>query len=118
MKKPQTLVEAIPQLTIATQNAGYDIPSEIFPEEFKGRQLTTMKDVERIGDGKLGELDCYRVQGMKGFLTFTLWIDKSKSLVHRVDMKHSSGSEQTLIYNPIVNAEVPNEALGFNSPQH
>lgn len=102
---------------------GYEISPQLFIEDFKGQFLMTMNEVKRIEDGKLGELDCYRVQSIKGDTPYTLWIDKQTSLIHKIDRKQrsilseSSCSETTIIYHPTVNAKISDDTLKFNASQ-
>lgn len=101
-----------------------NIPALLLPDavgiRFK-RDLVKLSDSERVEDGKLGKVDCFRVQGNYLDDRTVLWIDKATFLLHRID-RHSNvadgvRTEVTVTYNPAVDCNISERQLEFDPPQ-
>lgn len=83
------------------------------------RDLIRHEDVVRIGDSRLGELDCFRLTGMNHSWDTTLWIEKSTYLVRQIEMEQNVGTSRRsriMTFSPIVDQPVDNKLLEFNHP--
>jgi outer membrane lipoprotein-sorting protein len=99
-----------------SSGSAHKIPSLLLPE-IGGRRLTDITEAHRTDDGKIGEADCFRVEGKYADSPVTLWIDQASFLVRRVDMHNDLGkdlrTEETTTYEPVVDGEVSAEMLAF-----
>jgi outer membrane lipoprotein-sorting protein len=92
----------------------------LLPEEVKGRKLTDLTEGKRIDDAKLGNVDCFRVQGKYTANPITLWIDKTTFLVRRIDTENKFEDFRTEVsttYNPVIGGAITDKMLEFDPPQ-
>jgi len=81
--------------------------------------ITTIAGAKLLEDGKLDEVECYRVEGAFGNRPMTVWIDKTSYLVRRIDTHtefDTFRTEQTTTYDPAVNEEIADNLLDFDPP--
>ena len=95
------------------------IPDILMPEQLPSRTLADLKDPRRIDDQKLGEHDCFRIQGDLAKWRTTVWIDKAAFLIRQVYCTHdfkTFRNEKTITYKPAVDVEIEDKELEFNPP--
>jgi len=120
IKKADSLGLALAGATGVSGSSAHTVPSLLLPQEVGGRRLTDMTEVKRIEDAKLGEADCFRLQGMYASNPMTLWIDKKTYLVRRVDTQNKFDNfrtEGTTTYDPVVDGEITDKMLEFDPPK-
>lgn len=90
----------------------------LLPGEVWG-SLTGLADLRLAADGKLGDVECFRIEGKYGNLPTTLWIEKETYLLRRRDQLMTLTDfsvEQTTTYEPVIDGQVGDELLAFNPP--
>jgi len=90
----------------------------LLPGEVWG-SLTGLQDLRLAADGKLGDVDCFRIEGSYGKLPTTLWIDKETYLLRRREQLMTFPdfrAEQITTYQPAIDRPVADELLAFNPP--
>lgn len=96
------------------------LPALLLPSEIPPYRLAQITEVARIEDAKLGEVECFRVQGKFANDLMTLWIDSTTFLLRRIDTGHSFDAfrtETTTTYEaPAKDNPVSEEKLAFNPP--
>ena len=119
IEKPSSLGLALAGATGVSGGSAHTVPALLLPGEVGGRLLTSITDARRMGDAKLGETDCFRVQGTYVNAPVTLWIEKKSFLVRRMDSRNEFKdfrTEGTTVYDSTVNGEIPDELLRFDPP--
>jgi outer membrane lipoprotein-sorting protein len=121
LEKPSSFNSA---LMVSTSVSGggvvHEIPALLFPTEVRGDHLTDLTGARRLGDEKIGDADCYRIEGKSGENPMKLWIDKSSFLVRRIDMETQLTYlriEFTTTYDPVIDSEVNEEMLALDLPK-
>jgi len=116
-EKVESLAMAVARAAGVSSGSAHKIPALLLPE-IGGRRLTDIAEAHRTGDAKIGEADCFRVEGKYADSPVTLWIDQASFLVRRVDMHNDLGNnlrtEETTTYEPVVDGEVTAELLAFH----
>jgi outer membrane lipoprotein-sorting protein len=123
VKEAKSLAFALGAAAGVSSLTSHMIPSLLLPEELAGRNLSALAGAKRIEDGRIEEVDCYRIEGKYGSLSLTLWIDKERFLVRRIDSTQqikadgrSFRVDETKTYDPVMDGEVPEAALAFDPP--
>jgi outer membrane lipoprotein-sorting protein len=120
VEKPGSLGLALAGATGVSGAAAHTVPALLLPKEVGGRRLTDLTEVKRAEDAKLDKIDCFRIEGKFADSPTTLWIDKKKFLVRRIDSKKKFdkfSTEETTTYDPVINDEIPDKALEFDPPK-
>jgi outer membrane lipoprotein-sorting protein len=113
------LHSAIAMATGVTLGSSFLIPSLLLPDEISGRYLTDMKSATRLDDARLGEVNCFRIQGKLAKYSTTIWIDSKTLLIRKIETADDFDSfhnEQTITYEPVINEQVPQQKLAFSPP--
>ena len=112
---------ALAGATGVSGGSAHTIPALLMPDEVGGRKLTDMTEIERLEDAKLGDVNCFQIQGKFGGRDEVVWIDQSSFLVRRIDSKDTLGGdlrvETTTTYEPEVNKDIPEGMLDFSAPK-
>jgi hypothetical protein len=119
VERPPSLGLALAGATGVSGGSAHTVPALLLPDEVGGWQLTSMTDVRRIEDAKLGEVDCFRVRGAYVEAQATVWIEKKTFLVRRIDSGNEFDdfrTEETTVYDPVVDGELTDEMLRFDPP--
>jgi hypothetical protein len=122
IEKPRSLDSAL-----ASCHLFGGVPKILMPEAvwFQDFAPGMIMDTKFLGDAQLDGVECYRVQGRYGDRVRVLWIDKKTYLLRRVDEEEHEvimpqvGTfrvSETVRYKPVLNGEVPDEALEFDPP--
>jgi hypothetical protein len=123
IKKPPSLALALAGATGVSSGSAHTIPALLLPEEISGLRLTDLTGLRRLKDEKLGNVDCFRIEGEAVGQPMSLWIDRASHLVRRIDTQmrlQVQGKavlcEQTTTYEPTVDGEIPAAELAFDPP--
>jgi outer membrane lipoprotein-sorting protein len=114
-----SLAEAVVGAVNASKPEAYFIPTLLMMDRLKATTLAELGKPERLEDAKLGEVDCFRVQGSFAGWPTTLWIDKATFVVWQVNHDRDLGAvraETTVTYFPVLDAELDDKELDFNPP--
>lgn len=120
IKKPESLGMALAGATGVSSGSAHTIPALLMADEVCGRRLTDMTDARRIEDDKLGKVDCFRIRAKYAKRPMTVWIDKKSFLIRRIDGRNEFDdfrTEDTTTYDPVINAEITDQALEFEPPK-
>ena len=117
--EPQSLEIALARATGVSGGSAHTVPALLMPDQIGGRRLTDVSDARRIEDARLEDIDCFRIQGLLGSSSATLWIDKNTSLVRRIDSQaefDDFSTRTTTTYEPVIDGEVTAGMLAFDPP--
>lgn len=95
------------------------IPAMLMPNKLEipgGLDLIAPKQIE---DGKLQNVECFRLEYNFRDEQFTLWIDKRSYLVRRIDEQIKLDRiriERTTTFDPTINGKITDEMLEFDPP--
>jgi outer membrane lipoprotein-sorting protein len=120
VEKPESLRLALAGATGVSGGSAHTIPTLLLPDEVGGWRLTDLAGAKRIENAKLDEVDCFRIEGKCDDNLMTLWIDTKTLLVRRIDDRKQFDdfrTETTTTYSPVIDEEVPEEALEFDPPR-
>ena len=144
--RDRSLALALAGATGVSGGSAYTVPSLLALDEMEPGRLTRLSDLEHLEDGKLGDIDCFRVRGQ--FIVHidpeelerarerfqkltgsslgvpeeepeTLWIDKATFLLRRLDHQarfESFRTGETTIYDPAMELPIPEKNLRFDPP--
>jgi outer membrane lipoprotein-sorting protein len=120
-KKIDSLSTALAQASSQSGGSANTIAALFFPDKVGGYRLTNLSELKRLEDAACGGSMCYRILGkFSAESTMTLWIDNRTFLLRRIDSQRKStqfNRDQTILYEPVVGAQVPDQSLEFNAPQ-
>jgi outer membrane lipoprotein-sorting protein len=116
VEKSESLAMAVAGATGISGGLATMTVDMLLPDEFQGStRITDFKEVTRLEDAKVGEIDCFCIQGKMVDRSTTVWIDKQNFLIRRMDWNEVI--KNTTIWEPTINEEIADEALEFNPPQ-
>jgi hypothetical protein len=128
--------------------SAHTVPALLMPDTIGGKRLTDLTQLKRLGDAKIGEVDCFRIQGTlvievdpaererhrqemmkvtgkdRGSPARgpeTLWIDRSTFLLRRIDEQTQFDdfrTESITTYEPLVDVEIADSQLRFDPPDN
>ncbi|MCX5770618.1 MAG: hypothetical protein NTZ09_10145 [Candidatus Hydrogenedentes bacterium] len=119
-----TLDMAIAGATGVSDGTAFNVPTMLFPEEVGGWSFTSREGWTALPDAEENGRPCCRVtrKEEKGDYE-TIWIDKSTFLLMRIDERRTIDgkrgtfvTEQTTLYRPEINVDIPDADLQFNPP--
>jgi outer membrane lipoprotein-sorting protein len=117
IEKTQSLAMAVAGATGFSGGLSTITADMLLPDESIGLpKITDFKEVKRLGDAKVGETDCFCIQGKMADTSTTVWIDKQTFLIRRLNWNWD-GRKHTTIWKPAIDEEIADEALEFNAPQ-
>ncbi|MDA1160316.1 MAG: SUMF1/EgtB/PvdO family nonheme iron enzyme [Planctomycetota bacterium] len=117
--KPESLELAMAQAVGFTGGDVGRIPAMLMPKQLDGWVDLNLIDPIQIEDGKLQNVECFRLQYNFRDEQITLWIDKQSHLVRRIDewLKSDDVSiERTTTYDPTIDGKITDEMLEFDPP--
>jgi len=120
VEKASSLELALAGAAGVSGGSAHTIPALLLPKDVSGRRLTDLTEAKRAEDAKIDKVDCLRIEGKFGDAPMTLWIDKKKFLVRRIDSKKkfdNFSTEETTTYDPVIDDEIPDKALEFDPPK-
>lgn len=119
LEKPRSLDSAVAQIAGVSAGSAHTIPALLLTNDVTGRRLTDIMEAKRVGDAKLGKVDCFRIEGdFVAGAPMTIWIDKKAFLVQRIDSRRKFDrfrTEETTTYDPVFDKEIPDKNLEFDS---
>jgi RNA polymerase sigma factor (sigma-70 family) len=116
--KPKSLELALGGAAGVSSDSSLSIPQLLLPAKMGWRKLA-LTEPKRAKDGKLDNVDCFRVEGKYGGNPITLWIEKQSYLVRRIDEQArfpDFRTEQTTTYDPIIDKKITDRLLEFDPP--
>lgn len=119
VRKLDSLSEAIEASLGVAHSPVFNVPALLLPGTFKMRPLTALERAARIEDGMHGEHDCFRIVGDYFDYPTVIWIDKKTFLIRKIEslMKNETfRTEDTVIYEPIIDQNIPEKMLQFVLP--
>jgi outer membrane lipoprotein-sorting protein len=118
IEKPESLSSGLARATGVSSSSAHTVPALLLPDEV-GRLFKHMTEAKRIEDAKLGNVECFRIEGKYAGRPRTLWVDKKAFLVRRIDAQYKYDNcrvEQTTTYDPVIDKEITEKLLEFNPP--
>jgi len=97
-------------LTGISLGTAHNIPALLMLNIISGRKLTQITGGKSLVQEKLGEKECYRLEGLYGDEKMTLWIEKHSFLILRIVEQvtlDGKSHTQTTTYDPTMNEEIP-----------
>ena len=119
IKMSDSLELALAGATGVSGGSAHTIPAMFLPDKVSGLKLTEITGAKRAEDGKLDNVECYRIEGKFLDSPYTLWIDKKLYLVRRIDEQQTFDgfrTEDTTTYDPVIDAEIEDKMLDFAPP--
>jgi outer membrane lipoprotein-sorting protein len=123
IEKPESLSFALGAAFGVSGGTSSTIAGLLMPDQTSGGKLQLIKFSMgfTLGEeGQLGAHACYRVIGAWGKFPMTVWIDKQSHLVRRIDTQMQPNNvriEETTTYDPVVDADIADDLLKFDSPE-
>ncbi len=119
LKKPESLDYALGVAMGVSARSSKTIPSLLMPEMDFETRLTDIDGAKRTGNAKLGEVDCFRIDGIYAEDPITVWIDRETYLVRQIDEKrvvNGVQTERTTTYDPSIDGPITDKMLAFDAP--
>jgi len=119
-----TIESAIASATGVSSGTAFNVPTMLFPDEVGGCSFPSREDWTVLPDAQENDRSCYRLTRKEQNGDYeTIWIDKAISLVMRIDERRTIDGkrgtfvvEQTTLYRPEINIDIPGAELQFNAP--
>lgn len=114
-----SLPRALAGPTGVSGGSAYTVPALLMPQD-TGWNLTDLEDAQRVEDGEIDGTKCYRIKGSISGRPMLLWIEKTSSLLRRIEQENQFPdfrTESTTDYQPEVDVPIPAELLTFDPPQ-
>jgi outer membrane lipoprotein-sorting protein len=118
LQKPKTLGLALGGATGVSGGSAATIPALLLPGQTWG-SLKGLREAKCTEDGKLENVECFRVEGTFGKHPITLWIAKDSHLLRRIDTQvrlDDFRTEQTTVYDPTIDEDIADKLLEFDPP--
>lgn len=118
-ESPKSLSLALAGATGVSSGTAHTIPVLLMPLEIGGRSLGTAGDWSLLSEESEGGVPCCRLKRSKDKGTETIWIDKARFLILRLDDTHKFDdydTERTTRYSPEIDVDIPDVELTFNLP--
>ncbi|TWU08241.1 serine/threonine protein kinase [Stieleria varia] len=119
VKKPTSLEFALAQANGFIGGDAGRIPAMLMPQQLELSGGLELIDPKQIEDGKLQNVECFRLEYNFRDEQFTLWIDKQSYLVRRIDERIKVDSiriERTTNYDPTIDSKITDQMLEFDPP--
>ena len=119
IQKPESLQLAVGGATGVSGGSAARIPAMLMPGKLKGWGGVHISDAKLIKDGKLENVECFRLEGQYADNPITLWIEKKSYLVRRIDEQRKFDdfrTEQTTTYDPNIDGKITDKMLEFDPP--
>jgi hypothetical protein len=119
VEHPVSLDLSLAGATGISSGAAHNIPRLLLPDRIQGRPLIDLEEPKRIADAKFDGSDCFRVEGKSQGDPETLWIDKARFLIRRIDRSvqfPDFHTEETILYRPEIDGGIAPGELEFRPP--
>jgi outer membrane lipoprotein-sorting protein len=118
--KPESLDRAVASATGVSGGSAITVPAMLLPNEITWRRAIRFRKPKRIDDDLIDKVDCYRIHDLVfNIIPTTIWIDKKTFLLRKIYREQEFDdfrTQETTIYNPILNGNVADNLLEFNPP--
>lgn len=146
IQRPPSLELALAGAAGISRGAAHTVPALLMPDRVGGARLTDLIELRRLPDARLGEVDCFCIEGAsladrnpelqerirQQVLQITgkdfglarhgpdvVWIARATFLLHRIDksIQHATHrSDTTTTYVPVLDAAITDRQLAFDPP--
>jgi len=107
-----------------SSGSSYTIPPLLMPDQpwepLMGNPMVALENLELLEDGEVEGAPCYRIGGDRDGEPVTLWIEKQRKLLRRVDGSRDFTefrTESTTLFEPQMDVSVTEEELAFDPPE-
>ena len=117
--RAKSLGDALSTATGVSGGSAHAIPALLAPHEVGGRRPTDVSQPRFLDEARIGASACFRIAGMYGDAPTTVWVDKGRLLILRIDRRTEipTGTvEETIAYEPALDGEVTEAMLAFDPP--
>ena len=114
IEKPESLELAMAHAVGFTGGDVGRIPAMLMPQRLQSSGALDLIDPKQIEDGKLKNVECFRLEYNFRDEQITLWIDKQTYLVRQIDEWVNAEEfriERTMTYDPIIDGKITDEML-------
>jgi len=119
-----TIDAAIAGATGVSSGTAFNVPTMLFPDEVGGWSFLSPEDWSTLPDAEENGRSCYRLTRKEENGDHeTVWIGKANFLLIRIDERRTIDgkrgtfvTEQTTLYQPEINIDIPDPELEFNPP--
>jgi hypothetical protein len=144
VRRPESLSLALAGATGVSGGSAHIVPSLLMPDRVGGVRMTGLRELTRLGNARLGQIECYRVRGrfvidpeeaercrreiQERFgrtlpavdrSPVTLWVEKETFLLRRIEEQTRSEELRTdtvTTYDPRAEGPVTEQQLQFDPP--
>jgi outer membrane lipoprotein-sorting protein len=119
LRRPLSLGRALNYASGVSGGSSRTVPALLIMDEVGRLQPIDFTNAKRIKDAMLDKVACFRIQGQSVGSPMTIWIDKKRFLIRRIDSQRKFDdfrTEQTTTYEPVINGEISAEMLKFDPP--
>jgi len=118
LDNPDSLNKGMAAVAGASNLRANIIRALLLPKDIEALPRTgIIEDPKRIDDASLGKVECFRISGTFHGHSRTVWIEKKRSLIRRIDTKwelKKGSREDTITYDPEIDIKIPEEMLEFD----
>ena len=118
VERPASLHEALGPAIGVTARTANTIAVLLMRDELSGwSRLNELENPSRLPDERLGQTECFRVQGRLDGSMRTLWLDKGTLLIRRVEeqLPFAFAPKATTTYDAAVDRDIAESALAFGA---
>jgi len=119
IQEPESLEIAMSQaIGLSGADVGR-IPGMLMPQRLGSWVDLDLIDPRQIEDGKLQNVECFRLEYSFRDEQVTLWIDKQSCLVRRIDERIKADEvriERTTTFDPTIDGKITDQMLEFDPP--
>jgi len=116
----ESLDRAVASATGVSSGSAITVPAMLLPGEITWRRAVRFTQPRRIEDAFFNDAECFRLQDLVlEKMPTTLWIDKKTFLllkIYREQEFDDFRTQETTIYKPNLNVDIPDSLLEFNPP--
>lgn len=119
VEEARSLGDALSAATGVSGGSAHAIPALLLPQEVSGRRPTDVAHARLLDEARIGASTCFRIAGMYGDAPTTLWVEKRRFLILRIDRRTEipDGTvEETITFDPVLDGEATEKMLAFDPP--
>ena len=119
VEEARSLGDALSAATGVSGGSAHAIPALLLPKEVGGRCPTDVAHARLLDEARIAASTCFRIAGMYGDAPTTLWVEKRRFLILRIDRwtEIPDGTvEETMTFDPVLDGEVTEKMLAFDPP--
>ena len=116
----ESLDRAVASATGVSSGSAITVPAMLLPGKISWRRSIRFTQPRRIDDDFFNDAECFRLQDLVlNKIPTTLWIDKKTFLLRKIYREQEFDNfrtQETTIYKPNLNIDIPDDLLEFNPP--